>query len=79
MIDIKDINDMVQKVIDALPPGLKNMPHEIENNIRGAMQGVFNKMDLVTREEFDAQTAVLLKTRKKLEELEKKLTDLEQK
>ncbi len=78
MIDAKTINDMVQKVMSQLPPGLKNIPDEAQENVRAAMQSMFNKLDLVTREEFDAQAGVLLKTRKKLEALEKKIKDLEQ-
>lgn len=77
MIDSKNIQDIVQNVIEALPPGLKNMPTELEKNFKSALQSVFEKLDLVTREEFDAQCAVLQRTRKKLEQLEKKLTELE--
>ena len=52
MIDAKTINDMVQKVMSQLPPGLKNIPDEAQENVRAAMQSMFNKLDLVTREEF---------------------------
>lgn len=77
MIDPKNINDVIQKIMDAMPPGLKNMPSEMQHNCRAAIQGVFEKLDLVTREEFEAQRSVLLRTREKLEALEKKLQDLE--
>lgn len=50
---------------------------DVEKNLRAVLQGVFAKLDLVTREEFDVQQAVLLKTREKLEALEAKVAALE--
>lgn len=79
MIDPKNINDVIQNVVDAMPQGLKNMPTEIQQNFRAAIHGVFERLDLVTREEFDAQRGVLLRTREKLEALEKKIAELENK
>jgi BMFP domain-containing protein YqiC len=52
---------------------------DLEKNVRSLMTQGFQKMDLVTREEFDLQTQVLAKTRAKLEELEAKVTALEKK
>lgn len=71
MIDPKNISEIIQNVLNDLPPGLKNMPQEMQHNFRACIQGVFEKLDLVTREEFDAQRGVLLRTREKLEALEK--------
>lgn len=79
MIDPKKINEFVQKTIDELPEGIKELPGEMQSHIRAALLSVFAKMDLVTREEFDTQSAVLLKTRLKLEALEKQLSELEKK
>lgn len=76
MIDPKNISDIIQNVLDDLPPGLKNMPQEMQRNFRACIQGVFEKLDLVTREEFDAQRGVLLRTREKLEALENKLNNM---
>ncbi|HLB55820.1 MAG TPA: accessory factor UbiK family protein [Coxiellaceae bacterium] len=73
MIDPKNINDIIQNIFDSMPPGLKNMPTEMKSNFRAAINGVFERLDLVTREEFDIQCAVLLRTREKLEMLEEKL------
>lgn len=50
---------------------------DIEKNLRAVLQGVFAKLDLVTREEFDVQQAVLLRTREKLDALEVKVATLE--
>jgi BMFP domain-containing protein YqiC len=79
MIDPKNIQEIIQNVINELPPGLKNMPADLDKNFKSALQSVFEKLDLVTREEFDAQCAVLHRTREKLEMLEKKLVEWEQK
>lgn len=77
MIDPKHINELVRNIFDALPEGLKNIPQDTEAHLRAAIQNGFSKMDLVTREEFDTQVAVLKKTREKLEKLEVELKKLE--
>lgn len=77
MINPKKINDLVQSVINSLPEGIRNLPQDIESNLRAGLQTTLQKMDLVTREEFDVQTSVLLKTRKKLETLEIQVAELE--
>lgn len=77
MIDPKNINEIIQNVLDSMPEGLKNLPSEMQHNFHAAIQGVFERLDLVTREEFEAQCGVLLRTREKLEMLEKKLSELD--
>ncbi len=74
--DPKHINEIVRKLIDTLPPGLTQLPKDVEKNFRSVLQSTFHKMNLVTREEFDAQKKVLERTRTKLERLEKKIKDL---
>ena len=69
-------NDMQSKVEEAIR---KYPAKDLEKNVRSLMTQGFQKMDLVTREEFDLQTQVLAKTRAKLEELEAKVTALEKK
>lgn len=73
----KDINQWVQQILAALPPGLQQLPQNLQQHLRDAISNTLSKCDLVTREEFDAQSGVLLKTRTKLEQLEKKLQELE--
>lgn len=77
MSNAQKINEMIQSIIDSMPAGIKNLPKELELHLKSALQSTLNKMDMVTREEFDAQTGVLLRTRKKLEMLEKKVEQLE--
>jgi hypothetical protein len=69
-------NDMQTKVGDAIR---QSPAKDLEQNVRGLMTQGFQKLDLVTREEFDVQTQVLAKTRAKLEELEAKVSALEKK
>jgi BMFP domain-containing protein YqiC len=69
-------NDMQSKVEEAIR---QSPAKDLEKNVRSLMTQGFQKMDLVTREEFDLQTQVLSKTRAKLEELEIKVTALEKK
>lgn len=77
MFDTKQINEVVKRLLDSLPTGVKNLPKDIEKNFHAVLQSAFNKMDLVTREEFDAQKKVLERTRAKLERLEKQIKKLE--
>ena len=69
-------NDMQTKIGDAIR---QSPAKDLEKNVRGLMTQGFQKLDLVTREEFDLQTQVLAKTRAKLEELEAKVSALEKK
>jgi BMFP domain-containing protein YqiC len=71
------LNDMAKKLCDALPPGLQTMKKDMEKNFHVVLQNTFSKLDLITREEFDAQTKVLSRTRKKVEALEVELKKLE--
>jgi len=69
-------NDLQARVSDLL----KNSPaRDVERNVRAMLSQGFSKLDLVTREEFDAQTQVLVRTRQRLEELERRVAELEQK
>ena len=78
MIDTKKIDDIVQTLTNAMPPGLVQMQQDVEKNLRSALTATFSKLDLVTREEFDVQTEVLHRTRERLEALEKRVALLEQ-
>lgn len=71
-------DDLSSKISQAIPPVPGNMRVELEQSIRGILHSAFDKLDLVTREDFEVQSAVLQKTRIKLEQLEQKLAELEQ-
>ncbi len=67
------LNELIEQLAAAIPPGLKQIPEDVRKNLRLILEGAFERMNLVTREEFDAQVKVLARTRAKLDALEKKL------
>lgn len=71
-------DEMARKVMDAMPPQLQVVRDDFEKHVREAMQSVLGRMNLVTREEFEVQMAVLEKTRADLELLGERLNKLEQ-
>ncbi len=77
MIDPKILDDLAKRLADALPSGIRDLQRDVEKNFRAALQAGFNKLDLVTREEFEVQTAVLNRTRAKVDALEKQVADME--
>ncbi len=78
MFDTKTIDDIANRLSGAVPPGLNQFKEDMEKNVHAIVQSVLGKLDLVTREEFEVQKLVLAKTRSKLEDLEKRVADLEQ-
>lgn len=78
MIDQKFINEISQQILDAIPNDIKATYQDLNNNIKAVIQGALAKIDMVPREEFDAQCHVLARTRAKLEVLERKVAELEQ-
>ena len=77
MIDFKAIDELAQRLSALLPPGLGEARADVEKNFRAALQAGLGRLDLVTREEFDVQRAVLLRTREKLDVLERRLGEFE--
>lgn len=71
------IDSLIKQILANLPADLRQAKHDIEINLKAALQKTLTRMELVTREEFDVQTELLSRTRAALEELEKKLADLE--
>ena len=77
MIDLRSIDDLARRFGDLVPPGMKEARAELEQNFRATLQAGLGRLDLVTREEFEVQRAVLLRTREKVEALERALAALE--
>lgn len=71
------LDELSKKLASALPEGVATLQDDLEKNIRSALGGIMQKMNLVSREEFDVQQKVLARTREKLESLEKQLAALE--
>ncbi len=77
MFDPKALDDLANRLAGALPPGLSNLKEDLEKSFHAILQGALGKLDLVTREEFEVQKAVLAKTRSQLEDLEKRVAAME--
>ena len=82
MIDLGHIDDLARRLSNLVPPGMRGqaggeLREELQQNFRAVLQGGLARLDLVTREEFEVQRAVLLRTREKVEALERTLAALE--
>jgi len=77
--DPRLIDDLARRLAGSVPESVVALRRDLEQNFKGVLQSQLARLDLVTREEFDVQAAVLKRTREKLAGLEKRLTELEQK
>ena len=73
----QSFDELVRKLADAVPGGLASMRGELEQNFRSVLQAGLDRLDLVTREEFEVQETILARTREKLEALEARLETFE--
>ena len=79
MIDNKRLNELSERLANAVPESVKKTGEDIKQSFIKILQTGFTKLDFVTRDEFDVQTKVLARTREKLTALEKQLAELEEK
>jgi len=79
MFNPQKLEEIAKQVSDAMPEGVKSFGNEIDRKIKQVLQSQLGKLDMVSREEFDVQTHVLLRTREKLNAMEEKFAQLEQK
>lgn len=77
MFNPHELEGVARKIMDAIPPEMGQAPEALKSQIKAKIQSALQEMDVVTREEFDIQKAVLAKTRAKLEALEMRLSDWE--
>ena len=77
MIDLTYIDDLARRLSGLVPPSLREGREDLQQNFKSVLQSGLARLDLVTREEFDVQRAVLLRTREKLEALEHAVEQLE--
>jgi ubiquinone biosynthesis accessory factor UbiK len=77
MIDLNNIDELARRLSGLVPAGLRESREELQENFKAVLQSGLAKLDLVTREEFEVQRAVLLRTREKLETLEAQVRQLE--
>ena len=69
MIDLSQLDELARRLSSLVPPALREGRDEMQENFKAALQAGLSKLDLVTREEFDVQRAVLARTREQLESL----------
>jgi len=79
MFNPQKLEEIAKQVSDAMPEGVKSFGNEIDRKIKQVLQAQLGKLDMVSREEFDVQTHVLLRTREKLNQMEEKFAQLEAK
>ncbi len=79
MLDPKKLEDIAKQITDAVPPGVKSVAEGVETKVKQVLQSQLSRLDFVSREEFDVQSQVLIRTREKLELLEARIAELEQK
>jgi len=77
--DPRLIDDLARRLAGSVPESMVALRRDLEQNFKGVLQGQLARLELVTREEFDVQAAVLKRTRAKLGALEKRLAELEAK
>lgn len=75
--DPRLIDDLARRLAGSVPEGVAALRRDLEQNFKGVLAGGLAKLDLVTREEFDVQAAVLKRTRTRLAALEQRLSELE--
>ena len=78
-IDAKGLDDLARRLAEAVPPPLRNLGRDLENNFKAVLQAQLAKLDLVSRNEFDVQAALLARTQAALAAMEARLKDLETK
>jgi BMFP domain-containing protein YqiC len=77
MLDPKIFDEISKRLAGSIPPGMQSLQDDLQRNLHTAMEAALGKLNLVTRDEFDIQQAVLQRTRQKLEQLEEQLQALE--
>jgi ubiquinone biosynthesis accessory factor UbiK len=77
-MDTRLLDELARLFSEAIPPGARDLQRDFEKNARALLTSAFSRLDLVSREEFDVQMAVLARTRAKVEALERQVAALEQ-
>lgn len=77
MIDTQQLDDIARRLALTLPPGLKAVQRELQDNFRAVLAANLDKLDLVSRERFEAQAALLASATERLKALEQRMQALE--
>ena len=77
MIDLDKLDELARRLSSLVPPAMREGREELQQNFKAVLQSGLGKLDLVTREEFEVQRAVLLRTREKLDALQRTVAEME--
>ena len=77
MIDLGHIDELARRLSSLVPGSVRESRDELQQNFKSVLQTGLSRLDLVTREEFDVQREVLLRTREQLEALQRTVAELE--
>ena len=76
-MDAFRIDEIARRLLERVPPALRSVQQDLETNFRAVLRERLSRLDLVSRDEFEAQSKVLERTRARLEALEARLTEME--
>jgi ubiquinone biosynthesis accessory factor UbiK len=71
------IDDIARRLLDSVPPAVRSMQQDLESNFRAVLRGTLSRLDLVARDEFDAQKKLLDRTFERVAALEARVAELE--
>ena len=77
MSQTRTLDELIRRIAAVLPPGVSRLNEDVRKNLKEVLSTYLARMDLVTREEFEVQSAVLARTREKLDHLEAQVAALE--
>lgn len=78
MIETRGLEEMAERLVKVLPPGLGSVRRELHDNFRAVLQSQLPRLELVNREEFDAARDMLCEARQQIEALEQQVRQLEE-
>jgi ubiquinone biosynthesis accessory factor UbiK len=78
-INSNGLDDLAKRLADSVPESLRAIGRDLESNFKAVLQAQLAKLDLVTRQDFDVQSAILERTQGKLSLLEARLKEIEAK
>ena len=73
------LDDLARRLADAVPESVRSFGRDLEGNFKAVLQAQLSKLDLVSRQEFDVQAALLSRTQVAVTTLEARLKELEAK
>ncbi len=78
-LDSSSLDDLARRLADSVPESVRSFGRDLEGNFKAVLQAQLSKLDLVSRQEFDVQAAVLARTQSLLSTLEARVKELEAK